>query len=320
MSGRVGLVWHERFAGRGFVPRRASWSRYALALASFGDAGFFGQGLSVYEALVASNDELATVHTPDYLAFLHEVDARGAGLVDGRQTPAYRGMLHRAALAVGGTVLASRLVTSGRVAHAFNPAGGLHHAHPERASGFCILNDIGVAIRDLRARGVRRIAVLDVDAHHGDGTQAIFWTEDVLVASLHEHGARFFPGTGAIDETGAGAGLGFTLNLPLARATSDDAFLRALDGALERLRAYRPDVILVQFGTDGHADDPFSHLALTDAAYVAIAERAHALAHELCGGALVLLGGGGYVPETVARVWTAALATLGSFRILAHDA
>jgi acetoin utilization protein AcuC len=319
VSGPVGLAWHDRYLGRGFVPRRASWSRYALALKSFDDAGFFRQGLAPFVAPQASEDELATVHAPSYLAFLRDLDARGEGLVDGRQTPAYTGMLFRASVAVGGTVLATRLVTAGRVAHAFNPAGGLHHAHPDRASGFCLLNDIAVAVRALQREGVRRIAVVDIDAHHGDGTQAIFWNEDVLVVSVHEHGGRFFPGTGTADETGAGVGEGYTMNLPLRRGDGDAVFLAAVDVALERVRGHRPEVLLVQFGTDGHVDDPFSHLRLSDAAYVSAAERAHALAHEVCGGALVLLGGGGYSPETVARVWTGAIGSVGGFRMLVRD-
>lgn len=320
MGGAVGLVWHDRFAGRGFVPRRASWSRYALALASFADAGFFSAGLRVFVAPEASFDELATVHTGAYLDFLHDLDCRGEGLVDGRQTPAYRGMLHRAALAVGGTILAGRLVANDRAAHVFNPAGGLHHAHPDRASGFCLLNDIAVAVRDLRSRGIRRIAVLDIDAHHGDGTQAIFWEDDVLVVSLHEYGGRFFPGTGAADERGAGNGADHTVNLPLARGAGDAGFVGALDRALLRVREYRPEILVVQFGTDGHATDPFAHLELSDGAYRVAAERCHSLAHEVCGGALVLLGGGGYTPETVARVWTDALAVIGGFPMLARDA
>ncbi len=319
MSGAVGLVWHDRYLGRGFVPRRASWSRYALALQAFDDAGFFRQGLAPFPAPEAGEDELARVHTAAYLAFLRDLDARGVGLVDGRQTPAYTGMLFRARVAVGGTVLATRLVGSGRVTHAFNPAGGLHHAHPDRASGFCLLNDIAIAVRALQREGVRRIAVLDLDAHHGDGTQAIFWSEDVLVISVHEHGGRFFPGTGAACESGAGAGHGYTVNLPLARGDGDTAFLAAVDAALVRVRAHQPEIILVQFGTDGHLADPFSHLRLTDAAYLAAAERAHALAHDVCGGALVLLGGGGYAPETVARIWTGAIGAIGGFRMLARD-
>ena len=118
---------------------------------------------------------------------------------------------------------------------------------------------------------------------------------------------------------GAGAGDGYTLNLPLARGDGDAAFLPALDAGLARVRSHRPEILLVQFGTDGHLADPFSHLRLSDAAFIAAAERAHALAHEVCDGALVLLGGGGYMPETVARVWTKALASLGGFRMLARD-
>jgi acetoin utilization protein AcuC len=319
VSGGVGLVWHDRYTGRGFVPRRASWSRYSLALASFDGAGFFRNGLVSYPAPEADRDELASVHTPGYLDYLRTLDRTGDGFVDGRQTPAYRGMLFRASVAVGGTVLATRLVASGRVAHAFNPAGGLHHAHADRAAGFCILNDIAVAVRNLQRQGIRRIAVLDVDAHHGDGTQAILWDEDVLVVSLHEHGGRFFPGTGAANEVGAGAGAGYSLNFPLRRGTGDAAFLTALDGALGRIRAYRPQILLVQFGSDGHREDAFSHLDLTDAAYVSVAERVHLLAHQTCGGALVLLGGGGYAPATVARVWTKSIAAIGGFRMLAHD-
>src|SRR2546430_4083626 len=232
MSGAVGLAWHDRYLGRGFVPRRASWSRYALALQSFDDAGFFRQGLVPSPAPEAGVDELATVHSASYLAFLRELDARGEGLVDGRQTPAYTGMLFRAAVAVGGTVLAARLVGSGRVAHAFNPAGGLHHAHPDRASGFCILNDIAIAVRVMQRDGVRRIGILDLDAHHGDGTQAIFWSEDVLVVSIHEHGGRFFPGTGAADETGAGAGEWYPLKGSLAPGVRDAALPPALSSRL----------------------------------------------------------------------------------------
>jgi acetoin utilization protein AcuC len=310
VSGTLGLVWHDRYVGRGFVPRRASWSRYALAARQFADAGLFRSGLRVVAAPAATDAELLSVHDGRYLGRLRELDALGSGMVDGRQTPAYRGMFHRAAVAVGGTVLATRVAAEGRIDHVFNPAGGLHHAHADRASGFCLLNDIAVAVRDLRSRGLRRLAVLDLDAHHGDGTQAIFWREDVLTLSIHEHGRGFFPGSGSADEVGAGEGAGYDCNLPLPRDADDSAFTTALDRAILRIRQFRPQVLIVQFGTDGHRDDPFSHLALSDDAYLVAARRLHDLAHQICGGALVLLGGGGYVPETVARIWTAMLREL----------
>src|SRR5207302_521188 len=159
------------------------------------------------------------------------------------------------------------------------PAGGLPRARPIARSGFGILNVSAVAVRDLRVRGVRRIAVVDIDAHHGDGTQAIFWEEDVLVISLHEYGGRFFPGTGSADERGEGQGAGHTVNLPLARGAGDEAFLEALDGALRRVREYQPEILIVQFGTDGHMNDPFAHLGLSDRAYSRAAELCHAVAH-----------------------------------------
>lgn len=272
---------------------------------SFESAGLLGP-VRVYRQVPADDGELATVHSPAYLARLAELDERGEGMVDGRQTPAYRGMLFRARLAVGGTVLGTRLVLDGRAAHVFNPGGGLHHAHADRASGFCLLNDVAIAVRHAEDRyGVRRVAILDVDAHHGDGTQALV-SDRALVASVHEYGGRFFPGTGAGDDRG----LGLALNLPLQRGDGDDAMRPRLALAEEAIRAFRPELLVLQFGTDAHAADPFAHLELSDAGYAEIALRAHALAHELCDGRLVVVGGGGYEPVTVARLWTALLRDL----------
>ncbi len=306
MSGAVALTYHERYAGRGFVPRRASWSRYEKALRSFDESGLFRDGLRGYRQVPATDDELATVHTPAYLAYLHDMDERGEGMVDGRQTPAYQGMFFRAAIAVGGTVLAARLVADDRVRHAFNPGGGLHHAHADRASGFCLLNDVAVAAHHLKERyGMRRLAVVDIDAHHGDGTQALL-SDRALVASLHEYGERFFPGTGAAEDRGGG----LALNLPLARGDGDATFLARLALAEDAVRAFDPDLIALQYGTDAHAADPFAHLGLSDDGYREAARRVHALAHEVCDGRLVVLGGGGYEPVTVARLWTAMLREL----------
>jgi acetoin utilization protein AcuC len=306
MSGGVALTYHERYSGRGFAPRRASWSRYELALRSFERAGLFRRGVRVYRQAAADDDELLAVHTRAYLERLAALDASGAGMVDGRQTPAYRGMLFRARIAVGGTLLASRLVMDGRVRHAFNPGGGLHHAHADRASGFCLLNDVAVAVRHLELRGgAPRVAVLDVDAHHGDGTSALL-SDRVLVTSLHEYGGRFFPGTGAA----ADRGLGLALNLPLTRGDGDAEVLDRFARAEEAVRAFRPDLVVLLFGTDAHAADPFAHLRVSDAGFAEMAARTHRLAHEVCDGRLVALGAGGYEPETVARLWTALVAEL----------
>lgn len=272
---------------------------------SFEANGLLGP-VRLYRQVPADDDELATVHSRPYLARLAEMDARGEGMVDGRQTPAYTGMLLRARLAVGGTVLGTRLVLDHRAAHVFNPGGGLHHAHADRASGFCLLNDVAVAVRHAEDRyGVRRVAILDVDAHHGDGNQDLL-SDRALVVSVHEYGVRFFPGTGAAEDPG----LGLAVNLPLARGDGDDAMRSRLTRAEAAIRAFRPELLVLQFGTDAHAADPFAHLEMTDAAYREIGLHAHALAHELCGGRLVVVGGGGYEPVTVARLWTSLLTDL----------
>lgn len=193
-----------------------------------------------------------------------------------------------------------------------NLSGGLHHAHAERASGFCLFNDVVIAVRVLqREFGYQRIAVLDVDGHHGDGTQALLYAEPTLFVSLHRHGARFYPGTGDVDEQGEGAGLGYTLNLPLPRWCGDEAYLTALHAAAEpALRAYRPQAIILQYGVDGHYADSMVRLGLTTHAYAHIARSVRHLADQLCGGRLLVVGGGGYSPENATRCWAFLLGEL----------
>ena len=233
-------------------------------------------------------------------------------MLDYGDTPAYRGVLRRAQLAVGGTILAARLVVGDKVRHAFNPGGGLHHAQRDRAGGFCVFNDVAVAVRRLqRDFGLQRIAVIDCDGHHGDGTQTIFYQEPVLTISLHRYDGRFYPRTGLAEERGDGPGLGYNLNLPLTRGAGDDAYLYALDAAvLPRLYAYRPQVLFVQIGADGHHGDSLVRLGLSLNAYATLGRRLHQAAHDLCEGRLVLVAGGGYKPEAVVRCWAVFLAAV----------
>jgi acetoin utilization protein AcuC len=216
------------------------------------------------------------------------------------------------AAVVGASVVAAEAVHSGAALHAFNPAGGLHHAMRDRASGFCVYNDVAVAVAWLRARG-HRVAYVDVDAHHGDGTQALFYTDpDVLTISLHESGRYLFPGTGFPDETGAGAARGTSANLPLAPYTWDEPWLAAFDATVPALlRAFRPTVLVTQDGCDTHALDPLAHLLGSTAIWPHVGRRFHELAHELCEGRWVATGGGGYaVREVVPRAWTLLFAEM----------
>ncbi|MFN8498095.1 MAG: acetoin utilization protein AcuC [Anaerolineae bacterium] len=310
--GEVALIFHEIYRGRGFSPVKASWPRYGAGYDLMASLGLLGERVRVVRPEPALEGELLLAHTPEYVARVRAADAAGVGNLDGQDTPAWPGMYRRAATAVGGTLLAARMTMAGDLGHAFNPAGGLHHAQLDRASGFCIFNDIVIAVRVLqREFGLTRIAVVDVDGHHGDGTQALLYDEPILTISLHQYDGRFYPGTGRVDEIGRGAGQGYSVNVPLPRRVGDATYLAAFDAVVPQLlRAYRPEFIFVQFGTDAHMGDPLVGLSLTTRAYAGLARRFHALGHELSRGRLLFLGGGGYNPSSVARCWAILMAIL----------
>jgi acetoin utilization protein AcuC len=220
--------------------------------------------------------------------------------------PIWPGLYEASVLACGGSIVAAELVASGEVTRAFAFAGGLHHAMPDRASGFCYLNDVVLAIQALRARGLR-VCYVDIDAHHGDGVQAAFYrSADVLTISTHERGERLFPGTGFVDELGEGPGRGYAVNLPLEAYTGDEVYLEAFDAVVPPLvRAFGPDVVVAQLGIDSHLTDPLTHLALSVDGFAAAVARIVGLAPRL-----VALGGGGYDLANVARAWTWAWALM----------
>ncbi len=199
--------------------------------------------------------------------------------------------------------MGAKRVIDGEDSHAFNLGGGLHHAKPDVASGFCVFNDIAIAARWLvKNRGIQRIAIIDIDGHHGDGTQAIFYNEPVLKISSHRIG--IFPGTGYVGELGEGAGRGYSVNIPLPKKTSDDAYLYAYNEIVPPLlRWYKPEIIFLQCGIDGHLGDPLVGLSLTSRTYEAVANSIHDLANTLCNGKLLVFGGGGYDVNATARCW-----------------
>jgi acetoin utilization protein AcuC len=260
----------------------------------------------------APDAALREFHTPEYLAVLRAAgagepvpDAARYGLGPG-DNPIWPGLFEASALACGGSILAAELVAQGEVARAFAFAGGLHHAMPDRASGFCYLNDAVLAIAALRRHGLR-VAYVDIDAHHGDGVQAAFYrSADVLTVSTHERGDRLFPGTGAVEELGEGPGRGFAVNLPLNPYTDDGVYLDAFEAVVPPVvRAFRPDVVVAQLGIDGHRTDPLTHLALSVDGFTEAVRRILRLAPRV-----VALGGGGYDLGNVARAWTAAWALM----------
>jgi acetoin utilization protein AcuC len=260
---------------------------------------------------------IARFHTREYIEILRAVSAgdwvphaQRYGLGPG-DNPIFPGLWEAAQLAAGGSLLAARLVAEGEADRAFHFAGGLHHAMPERASGFCYVNDAVLAIMRLREKGWR-VAYVDIDAHHGDGVQFAFYGDPhVLTISTHERGDRLFPGTGFVVEMGEGEGLGFSVNLPLQPMTDDSVYQPAFEAVIPPLlRAFKPDVLVLQLGIDSHRTDPLTHLSLTVQGFVRAVKRLLEFAPRV-----VALGGGGYDLGNVARAWTAAWAALNDARL-----
>ncbi len=276
------------------------------------------EGLRVVPAPVADDDLIATVHDAALIEAVQRMSARpgpgeelrGLGTDD---NPVFAGMHHAAAHVVGASVEAFRQVWSGESVHSVNIAGGLHHAMRDRASGFCIYNDVAVGIQWLLDQGAQRVAYVDVDVHHGDGVQDIFWDDPrVLTISLHESGQFLFPGTGFAEDTGGAGAEGTAVNVALPPGTGDGGWLRAFHAVVPPLvRAFEPDILVTQHGCDSHAEDPLADLTLSvdgqRAAYLAL----HELAHEVSAGKWVATGGGGYaLVQVVPRAWSHLLAAV----------
>lgn len=275
--------------------------------------------VNIMKPTPATDSELELIHSTGYV---HHVKAASRdphladpayGLGDG-DTPAFRGVHEAAALATGASIEALEAVVSGRVLRAFNPAGGMHHAQRDRASGFCVYNDCAIAIeKAVRSHDGLRVAYIDIDAHHGDGVERAFFDRaDVLTASVHESGAFLFPGTGREARTGEGAGRGFAINAPLLPDAGDAEYLDAVDGVIApAVREFAPDVIFAQLGADAHEGDPLTHLRVTTPGFIEAVRHLVALADEVCGGRIAATGGGGYQPFTaVPEMWASALAVL----------
>ncbi|MPZ87335.1 MAG: acetoin utilization protein AcuC [Nitriliruptorales bacterium] len=264
-------------------------------------------------------DDAVRLHTPDYVDAVMRLSATPDPLGDGRyglglaDNPVFAGM-HEASLGVcGASVAAAQAVWEGTVQHAFNPAGGLHHAMPGRASGFCIYDDPAFAVEWLLRNGAQRVAYVDVDTHHGDGVQTMFYNDPrVLTISLHETGRYLFPGTGFANEIGSGDARGTSLNVPLAPSTPGVVYLEAFDSVVPAaLDAFKPEVLVTQLGCDTHVTDPLAHMALTTDDYTLIGERLRELAYRYARGRWVATGGGGYqVASVVPRAWTIYFAAL----------
>lgn len=270
---------------------------------------FRARGLDVRttagESRPATEAELLRFHTPAHVALVRERSQAGAGFLDAGDTPAVRGIFEAASQVVGASLTAAAALMEGRARRAFVPIGGLHHATRGQAAGFCVFNDIGVVIETLRAAGLKRIAYVDVDVHHGDGVYYPYEDDPaVIFADTHEDGRYLYPGTGAAEETGAGAARGCKLNLPLAPGSTDAQFDIAWAQALQHVARHEPEFIVLQCGADSIGGDPLAHLQLTPACHARAARDLCQLADALGHGRVLGLGGGGYNRDNLAAAWS----------------
>ena len=319
-SGPATVVFDESLTEYNFGPAHPmSPIRVDLTMRLARELGVLDGHLRCVDAPIADEDLIATVHDPGLIEAVTKVGstrgavdlARGLGTDD---NPVFEGMHQAAAHVVGASVEAFRQVWTGESLHSANITGGLHHAMADRASGFCIYNDVAVGIQYLLDQGAQRVAYVDVDVHHGDGVEKIFWNDPrVLTISLHETGQMLFPGTGFPPDLGGPDALGSAVNVALPPGTADAGWLRAFHAVVPPiLREFQPEVLVTQHGCDSHIEDPLAHLMLTvdgqRASYLAL----HELAHEVAGGRWVVTGGGGYaLVEVVPRAWSHLLAIVG---------
>jgi acetoin utilization protein AcuC len=318
---RSAIAYHADFLGYDFGPQHPLRpERITAGLGLLRATGLWSAEDETLSPAAATDQELELVHDP---AFIAAVKSAGSDWIPGEElrrfglsstdNPAFPGMHHAAASVTGGSVAAVRQIMRGELAHAFNPAGGLHHAMHSRASGFCIYNDPAVAAAVAVKEFGARVLYVDFDCHHGDGVQWLFYGEpEVLTISFHESGRFLFPGTGDVDEIGEGAGRGYSVNVPMAPFTQDDSWLQAIHAVVPPLtELFAPDLIISSHGADTHRWDPLTHLALTTASFVAQASLVHELAHRHAEGRWLAVGSGGYDwRRVVPRSWSIAWAEM----------
>ena len=257
----------------------------------------------------ATRDEIERFHTPSHVERVDVLSAEGHGSIDYGDTPAYPGVYDASANVVGAALDGLDRVMRGECHRTFQPIGGLHHARRGTAAGFCVFNDCGVVIDTLRSQyGVKRVAYVDIDVHHGDGLYYPYEEDpDLIYADIHEDGRFLYPGTGHDYERGKGAAEGSKLNIPMQPGWGDKEFLAAWERVEEHVRKHQPEFIVFQCGADSIAGDPLAHLQYTPKAHAHAARRLCALANELTQGRIMGFGGGGYNRGNLAAAWCGVL-------------
>ncbi|HMF31554.1 MAG TPA: acetoin utilization protein AcuC [Candidatus Lokiarchaeia archaeon] len=327
MPQEVGLIYSKEFSKYSFGkehPLRPI--RVELTYSLMKQYGLLeNESLAIIPPRMATDEELARVHSRDYIEIIRKYSVLGSysgmsrepfmyGLGPG-DNPIFKGMYEASALVAGASVVAAEQVmdeTTG-IHYCFNPAGGLHHALKSKASGFCIFNDIAVAIAHIKANYPgTKVMYIDIDVHHGDGVQWIFYDDpDVLTVDFHESGEFLFPGTGFTSEMGKGDAEGFKVNFPLLPRFYDDVYLNLFTRTVPDLaKAFQPDVIVSQLGVDTHFEDPLAGLGLDTSGQERVCREIHKVAKNYAHDRWVPVGGGGYLMTVVPRSWTMFLAEM----------
>ena len=257
-----------------------------------------------------SPEDLTVIHSRSYIDMVESVSCGmdlkntedyGLGTLD---NPIVKGMAEGARLQTGGTVLAAKLLIENKYKKVIQFGGGFHHAHLNLAAGFCIYNDLALAIKEMIEKNWH-VVYLDLDVHHGDGVQEIFYSdENVMTISLHESGEYLFPGTGWLHELGNGMGRSLKLNVPLEPFTEGESYLEVINGIVEpALKWFKPDALVVQAGADAHFSDPLADLMLTTQDFEKIYRRVLELVNQYSNGRVLFTLGGGYSITATPRIW-----------------
>jgi acetoin utilization protein AcuC len=302
------LYYTDKFQGYNFGPEHPlNPIRLALAYKLIEESGMLDSQTELIRPIPASEEDLRMVHTPEYIESVRLESPDLAFGLGSSDTPVFPGIFEASRIIAGGSIDAARSMLR-EDCSAFNLGGGLHHAFPTQAAGFCVFNDVALGICILKRRFCR-ILYLDIDGHHGDGVQQIFYEDSgVLTISLHESGQYLFPGTGFVDEVGAGQGLGFSVNIPMPMYAGDQDYLLVFEEVVPKFfEWFRPEVVVAQLGVDSHYSDPLTSLNVTLNGYTQMVRRIIELTNKYACGRLLALGGGGYNLEVVPVAWASVL-------------
>ena len=253
----------------------------------------------------ATEEQLGLFHSENYIKKVQDTSLTGEGYLDAGDTPARQGIYDAALTVVGSTLKAIDLIMQGDCSYAFSPIAGLHHARRDRAAGFCVFNDCGIAIEYLRKKyNIQRIAYIDIDAHHGDGVFYEFEDDaDLCIVDFHQDGATLYPGTGFINETGKGNAIGTKLNVPLPPNSTDKIAKALWKPAEDFIGKFKPEFILLQCGADSLQGDPITQLNLSSSFHAYVTKALMQLANKYCCDHLLAMGGGGYNLKNIKAAW-----------------